>query len=99
MLLLNVFENIDSSNLFRVTIGYTAKAKTTNVILSHEHIDFKWVTPEEFTQLEIKELTKKSSEVLIGSRIKFKVKDEKEVPFLDDQPHDVDVPSSPRPKR
>ncbi len=55
LLLLNVFENLDSIDLFRVTIGYKVKAKTTNVILSHEHVDFKWVTPEEFTQLEIYE--------------------------------------------
>lgn len=55
LLLLNVFENLDSDNLFRVTIGYKAKAKTTNVTLSHEHVDFKWVTPEEFTQLDIYE--------------------------------------------
>jgi len=33
------------------------------------------------------------------SNHQVEVKDEKEVPFLDDQPHDVDVPSSPRPKR
>ena len=55
LLLLNVFENLDSIDLFRVTIGYTAKAKTTNVILSHEHVDFKWVTPEEFLKLDIYE--------------------------------------------
>jgi len=55
LVLLNIFENLDSNNLFRVTIGYTAKAKTINVVLSHEHIDFKWVTPEEFTKLDIYE--------------------------------------------
>lgn len=55
LLLLNVFENLDSVNLFRVTIGYKAKAKNTNVTLSHEHIDFKWVTPEEFIKLDIYE--------------------------------------------
>lgn len=55
LLLLNIFENLDSDNLFRVTIGYTAKAKTIDVILSPEHIDFKWVTIEEFTKLDIYE--------------------------------------------
>lgn len=55
LFLLNVFENLDSTDLFRVTIGYKTKAKNTNVTLSHEHIDFKWVTPEEFTKLDIYE--------------------------------------------
>jgi len=59
LFLLNVFENLDSINLFRVTIGYKTKAKNTNVTLSHEHIDFKWVTPEEFTKLDIYEPHKK----------------------------------------
>jgi len=55
LFLINVFENPDSINLFRVTIGYKTKAKNTNVVLSHEHVDFKWVTPEEFISLDIYE--------------------------------------------
>lgn len=55
LLLLNVLENLDSVDLYRITIGYKIKAKTTNVTLSHEHIDYKWVTPEEFTNLDIYE--------------------------------------------
>ncbi len=39
----------------RVTVGYTAKAKTTNVVLSYEHDDFKWVTKDEFFKLDIYE--------------------------------------------
>ena len=55
LLILNTSEGFDSPNAFRVTICYTAKAKTTEVILSYEHDDFKWVTPEEFTKLDIYE--------------------------------------------
>jgi len=55
LLILNTSVGFDSADAFRVTIGYTAKAKTKSVVLSYEHDDFKWVTPEEFTQLDIYE--------------------------------------------
>lgn len=35
-----------------ITVAYKAKAKFTQVVLSFEHDDFKWVTPEEFLILE-----------------------------------------------
>ena len=37
---------------YLVTICYTARPITTKVVLSHEHNDFKWVTPDEFQQLK-----------------------------------------------
>ena len=55
LLILGISEAFDSLDAFRVTIGYTAKAKTTNVTLSYEHDAYKWVTPEEFNQLDIYE--------------------------------------------
>lgn len=55
LLILGVSEAFDSDYTFRVTIGYTAKAKTTEVLLSYEHDDFKWVTPGEFIKLDIYE--------------------------------------------
>lgn len=54
----------DSPDAFRVTIGYTAKAKTTNVVLSYEHDDSKWVTLEEFGRLDIYEPHRKLIEQL-----------------------------------
>ena len=35
-----------------VTIGYVAKAKSKEVKLSYEHDEYKWVTPEEFLELD-----------------------------------------------
>ena len=67
--LLSIFENLDSVDLFRVTIGYKTKAKNTNVILSHEHIDFKWVTPEEFSKLDIYEPHRKLVEQFKKMRV------------------------------
>jgi mutator protein MutT len=55
LLILGTSEGFDSENVFRVTVGYTAKATSTDVILSYEHDDFRWVTPEEFTRLDIYE--------------------------------------------
>lgn len=37
---------------FWITICYLAKTKTDQVKLSWEHDDFKWVTPDEFQQLD-----------------------------------------------
>lgn len=53
--ILGTAEGFDSLSAFRVTIGYTAKSKTTNVVLSYEHDDYKWVTKEEFFKLDIYE--------------------------------------------
>lgn len=48
---LGITENLDNKDLFRITICYVAKAITSKIILSHEHIDFKWVKPNEFLKL------------------------------------------------
>lgn len=37
---------------FWLSVCYSAKASTSDVVLSSEHIEFKWVTPREFQQLE-----------------------------------------------
>ena len=37
---------------FWVTIAYIAKVIVDKVVLSFEHDEFKWVTPEEFLKLE-----------------------------------------------
>jgi 8-oxo-dGTP diphosphatase len=36
-----------------VSIGYVTQAKTTDVQLSYEHDEFKWVTKEEFLKLDV----------------------------------------------
>jgi len=38
--------------VFWFTIAYKCKALSDNVVLSWEHNDYKWVTAEEFLQLE-----------------------------------------------
>jgi len=38
--------------LYLVTIGYVAMANSTDVILSFEHDDWRWVTPEQFQELK-----------------------------------------------
>lgn len=39
--------------LYLVTIGYRARATTTEVTLSFEHDDWQWVTPAEFLDLKV----------------------------------------------
>ncbi len=46
--LLCVVSGFNDIKEFWVTIAYTAEAITQNVILSYEHDDFRWVTPEGF---------------------------------------------------
>ncbi len=43
---------IKDENIHWITLGYRCVALTTDVILSWEHSDYKWVTPEEFLKLE-----------------------------------------------
>jgi len=38
---------------FWVTICYTARAVSKEVVLSYEHDDYKWVTPDELLELKI----------------------------------------------
>lgn len=39
-------------DIYYLFIGYRAKTSEDTVILSNEHIEYKWVTKEEFLQLE-----------------------------------------------
>jgi 8-oxo-dGTP diphosphatase len=48
----DVEAHVNSNGEFWVTIAYKAASKTGNVVLSYEHDEFKWVTPEEFLQLK-----------------------------------------------
>jgi len=50
--LVDVISGMDDKNEFWVTICYSAKLKTTNVILSYEHDDFRWIAPSEFQGLQ-----------------------------------------------
>jgi len=42
----------DEGDEYWVTVGYKGKNISNEVILSFEHNDFRWVSPEEFLQLE-----------------------------------------------
>lgn len=48
----DIESNIYKDEEFWITIAYTAKVIVDKVVLSFEHDDFKWVTPEEFLKLE-----------------------------------------------
>lgn len=61
--LLDVISAINDNGEFWVTVGYTAKAKTMKVVLSYEHDDFKWVTPDEFQELKASPKNKKFVEI------------------------------------
>ncbi len=43
---------LEEDGRFWIAIAYKCKALSNNVVLSWEHNDYKWVTPEEFLQLE-----------------------------------------------
>jgi 8-oxo-dGTP pyrophosphatase MutT (NUDIX family) len=40
------------NGIYQITIGFKTTAKSEQVTLSHEHIDFKWINKTEFMQLE-----------------------------------------------
>ncbi|MDP3964047.1 MAG: NUDIX hydrolase [bacterium] len=50
--LLDVIAGYSDNSEYWVTIGYTARAKGTEVKLSFEHDQYKWVTGEEFVQMK-----------------------------------------------
>lgn len=55
---LNLFDvesHINKEGDFWVTIAYIAKAVSDKVILSYEHDEFKWLTAEDFLELESSE--------------------------------------------
>ena len=59
---LTVFDaasKIDEKREFWVTIAYKAESDSDKVTLSFEHTQFKWVTPEEFLNLESSETQKR----------------------------------------
>ncbi|MBU0635217.1 MAG: NUDIX hydrolase [Candidatus Omnitrophica bacterium] len=68
--LLDVISAINDRGKFWVTIGYTAKAKTTKVILSNEHDDFRWIMPDEFQELKASPKNKKFIETFKLLRIR-----------------------------
>jgi 8-oxo-dGTP diphosphatase len=51
----DVTSKINEKGEFCVTIAYKAKTDSDKVTLSFEHTQFKWVTPEEFLNLESSE--------------------------------------------
>lgn len=48
----DVESHVNKDGDFWITIGYTALAVSEKVVLSFEHDEFKWVTAEEFLELE-----------------------------------------------
>jgi len=48
----DVISKFNELKEFWVTIGYTAQALSKDVKLSYEHVEFKWVTLDEFLNLD-----------------------------------------------
>lgn len=65
--LISVISALNDLKEFWVTICYTGHSLTDNVILSYEHDDFKWVTPEEFLQLKVSDRNKRFVEKFVLS--------------------------------
>lgn len=55
----DVESHINEDGGFWVTIAYTAKAISDKVVLSFEHNEFKWITAEEFFNLETSDKLKR----------------------------------------
>lgn len=62
---IDVNSDFDDINEFWVTICYSAKAKTAEVVISREHDQFKWVAPDEFLKLKASPTNKKFVERFI----------------------------------
>lgn len=50
--LMDVLSELYGGGEFWVTICYKAMAETQDVVLSYEHDEFRWVTPDEFKELK-----------------------------------------------
>ncbi|MDD4332923.1 MAG: NUDIX hydrolase [Patescibacteria group bacterium] len=59
---LDAISGFDDVGEFWVTICYLARPITTNIVLSFEHDDFKWVEPDEFQNLKASPRNKKFAE-------------------------------------
>jgi len=67
----------DEGDEYWVTVGYKGKSIGNEVILSFEHNDFRWVSPEEFLQLEsqpklhrfVRNLSKKYENICISTAV------------------------------
>ena len=51
----DVESHIDKNGEFWTTIAYKTKTSSENIILSEEHDEFRWVTKEEFMDLDCSE--------------------------------------------
>jgi hypothetical protein len=51
----SVDESSSENGEFWISISYKARAISTDVVLSFEHNDYKWVTPSEFLELKSRE--------------------------------------------
>ena len=69
---IDVISGADAKGEFWMTICYVAKAVTSDVILSYEHDDFKWITPYEFAKLKASPRNKKFVEKFKFLKVKGK---------------------------
>lgn len=49
---------LEGKDVYRIYIGYVCIALTNDVIISHEHQDHRWVTKEEFLELDAVKILK-----------------------------------------
>jgi len=48
--------------IYCIFINYTAQATSTEVALSHEHTDYKWISKDEFLKMETADFLKQAIE-------------------------------------
>ena len=57
--LIDIISGLNDRNEFWVTVCYIARTAGLKVLLSYEHDDFQWVTPDEFRKLKASPRNKK----------------------------------------
>lgn len=59
LVLIDIISGLNDRNEFWVTVCYIARTAGLKVLLSYEHDDFRWVTPDEFRKLKVSPRNKK----------------------------------------
>lgn len=71
---MDVISGFNDKDEFWVTVCYIAKPKASHVTISHEHDDFRWVTPDEFQKLSASPRNKKFVKMFVSIFLKEKIK-------------------------
>lgn len=70
---LHAIARMNSIGEFWTTVYYTAHARTHEVMISWEHDEYKWLSPDQFLQLEASQRIKETVEKFIDLRERGKL--------------------------